>query len=102
MLRQKHEAEDIEEERQLKEWMKTYDIKAQRRLEKRARILELRAQGLLEDVIRERLDEQFADLVDDEDDDQIVELLDEKEIIEDGRQSKQSEEESKSQLELRE
>jgi len=102
MLRQKHEAEDIEEERQLKEWMKTYDIKAQRRLEKRARMLELRAQGLLDDVIRERLDEQFADLVDDEDDDQIVELLDEKEIIEDGRQSKQSEEESKSQLELRE
>jgi len=101
MLRQKHEAEDIEEERQLKEWMKTYDIKAQRRLEKRARMLELRAQGLLDDVIRERLDEQFADLVDDEDD-QIVELLDEKEIIEDGRQSKQSEEESKSQLELRE
>jgi carbamoylphosphate synthase small subunit len=102
MLRKKHEAEDIEEERQFKEWMKTYDIKAQRRLEKRARMLELRAQGLLEDVIRERLDEQFADLIDDEDDDQIVELLDEKEIIEDGRQSKQSEEDSKSQLELRE
>lgn len=67
MIKENHDLEDIEEEKIMKEWMKSVDARTIRRQEKLAKKLHLQEQGLDDEQIRQQLDEQFGDLADDDD-----------------------------------